>query len=304
MICRLGYLSFFFLLIFSLQSRAQCSYFPADCPSDTQLPDSADRFGNPVLPVEVSMEIRLHNYFSDLMKKQADKKNWQVYQFDESAGSGYLNGDRSGPLGYQLRPPHSYEISFVFIINPDSLRAWQEWQKEFLTNMQEEIKKLTSNNEYSSFNRLQEVYKNKTERFRNSCMIRVKIEVNPEEAIASSITDNIQQTGELHIPHAVVAFRVHNNQTDEKAIFDLNQFNRCNDLAFLLFGNWNITPDGYQYYRAAYHSDKKNIDLVSSKTIHSEKVRTIAVHVEGSPNFINQFLQALDTDKISELIIQ
>src|SRR5436305_15217558 len=109
--CRLF---FIFLLTVTpcIYSHAQsCTWFPADCPSDKQLPDSSDRFANPVTQSEVSMELRLHDFFTTWMQKAAEKKSWHVYQFDESAGSGYLNAERSGPLADHLRPPHDYEIS-------------------------------------------------------------------------------------------------------------------------------------------------------------------------------------------------
>ena len=172
---------------FGFSYAQSCSWFPADCPSDRQLPDSAQRFGNPVIPAEVSMEIRLHDFLTALMQTEAEKKGWQVYQFDESAGSGYLSVDRSGPLADRLRPPHDYEISFIFIVDPDSLRAWQHWQQDFLSNMQEEIKKMTTNNDYSKFAGMQDLKRKKEEGFRNASMLRVKIEINSADAIASSV---------------------------------------------------------------------------------------------------------------------
>ena len=287
---------------FHFSYAQSCSWLPADCPSDRQLPDSSERFGNPVIPAEISMEIRLHDFLTALMQKEAEKKGWQVYQFDESAGSGYPNADRTGPLADHLRPPHDYEISFIFIVDFDSLRAWQHWQQDFLTNMQEEIKKMTTNNDYSKFAGMQDLKKNKEERFRNASMLRVKIEINTADAIASAITEDFHPTGQLNISHAAVAAQYHNDRTDEKAIFDLNQFKRCTDLAFLLFGNWTLKPDGYAYYHPQYRADKKNIDLTTVKTIQSDMVRVIDMHVEGSPRYINLFLQSLDTDQIYRLI--
>jgi hypothetical protein len=292
-------------LLVSPAIRAQaCRYYPADCPSDRQMPDSADRFGNPVTPKEVSMEIRLNGFLSDLMQTQADKKGWEIYRFDESGGSGYLNADRSGPLASSLRPPHDYETSFIFIVNADSLRAWKEWETNFNNNMLAEFEKMKSNNDFSGVAKVQESKKNKTESYRNATQIRVTFQINPGDAIASSITENIHRTSLLNVPHAVLAFQVHNDKMDERAIFDLDQFTRCSDQAFLLFGDWNTKPDGYQYYRPAYQTDKKNTDLVTPKVVSSDKVRTIAMHVEGSPLYINQFLQSLDTQTLTGIIVR
>ncbi len=292
-----------FLILLSTLIRAQsCLHTPADCPSDRQMVDSADRFSNPVTPEEVSMELRMHAFFTVLMQQQADKKDWEMYQYDETAGSGYLNAERSAPLASNLRPPHEYEISFIFIVNNDSLRAWQEWNKKSVEDLLAEMQKMRTNSDFTAINNKQESLKNSTERFRNASMIRVKFAMNPDDAIVSSITDNIHETGHPNVQHAVLAIQVHNDKTDERAIFDLNQFTRCNDLAFLLFGNWNIKSDKYQYYRPAYNADKKNTDLVTPKAIGSTKVRTIELHVEGKPVYINQFLQTLDTEKLYGII--
>ncbi len=281
----------------------QCPYFPADCPSDLQLRDSADRFGNPVVPAEVSMEIRLRDFLTELMQDESEKKGWEVYQYDESAGSGYLNAERSGPLAFTLRPPHNYEISFVIIVNMDSFRAWKEWNKDGSEKLIAQMSKMRTRDDFIAIDNMQDSLKKETERFRNASMIRVKFQINQENAIASSIRESIHRTEELHVPYAALAFRLHNDKTDEQALFDADQFARCDDLSFILFGNWNTKPDAYQFYRAAYRADKKNTDLVTPKNILSDKVRTIVVHVEGSPHFMNQFLESLDSGKLNGIIV-
>ena len=161
---------------------------------------------------------------------------------------------------------------------------------------------MTTNNDYSKFAGMQDLKRKKEEVFRNSSMLRVKIEINTSDAIASAITEDFHRTGQLNVVRAALAAQYHNDRTDEKAIFDLNQFKRCTDLAFILFGNWTLKPDGNEYYHPVYKSDKKNIDLTTAKTIQSDVVRVIAMHVEGSPRYINSFLQSLDTDQLYRLI--
>jgi len=282
---------------------AQCAQYPADCPSDRQLPDSADRFGNPLVPQEVSMELRLHDLFTNIMQVLADKKKWEVYQYDETDGSGYLNGDRSGPLDFNLRPPHDYGISFIFIVNKDSLAAWQEWNKELASQMQEEVDKMKAGIKID----VSAIQANKIKRdnqFRNACMIRVKIGINQETAIASSIEEDTRLVSQLDIPHAVVAFQIHNDKTDDHAIFDLDQFKRCTDLAFVLFGSWNPKPNNYKRYYPLYMSDKKNIDLVTPKKITCDKVRTMVIHVEGAPKYIDQFFNSVDLEGMTRIILK
>lgn len=292
------------LLMASTSIQAQCVQYPADCPSDRQLPDSAERFGNPLVPEEVSMEIRLHDFFTNSMQALAEKKGWEVYQYDETDGSGYLKDDRSGPLSFNLRPPHDYEISFIFIVNKDSLSAWQESYKVWGSKFQDEMEKMKSSGSSTALLNMENDKKNKDLVFRNGCMIRVKIGINEESAIASSIDEDMRITGQLTIPHAVLAFGIHNDKTDERAIFDLDQFKRCTDLAFVLFGSWDPKPNGYHRYHPAYAADRKNTDLVTPKKISCDKVRTIVIHVEGAPQYINQFLRSLDTDNLIRIVGQ
>jgi hypothetical protein len=287
-----------------LYTQAQaCPWFPADCPAD-QLGDSVERLNNPVAPQEISMEFRMHDFLTDQMQMLADKKKWELHPYDESHGTGFLNADRSGPLAFNLRPPHEYEISFIFIVNADSLRAWQEWQKEFILDMAAQAEKISQgNNDFSAITKMQDSQKRITERFRRASMIRVKFVLNAADgATLSSIQDNMHPTGSLAVPHAVLAMEAHNNQTDERTIFDLNQFTRTGDLAFILFGNWNLKPNAYQYYYPVYKADRKNMDLVTPKNITSDKIRTIVMHVEGAPAYLHQFLQTLDTDKLNQII--
>src|ERR1700759_1657332 len=64
---------------FGFSHAQSCSWFPADCPSDRQLPDSAERFGNPVIPAEVSMEIRLHDFLTGMVQKEPKNKGYEIY---------------------------------------------------------------------------------------------------------------------------------------------------------------------------------------------------------------------------------
>jgi hypothetical protein len=302
---RISFYLYILASVFSNGLQAQCDQFPADCPSNRQLPDSADRFSNPLIPAEVSMEIRLHETLTGMMQELAEKKQWELYQFDESDGSGYLNAARTGPLEPGLRPPHDYEIAFVFIVNKDSLQAWREWDNAWISKVQQEAEKIkASGSGFEGIKKMQAEKKAADDRYRNASMIRVKIDINPESAIASSITENIHQTGSPHVPHALVSQQWHNNVTDEHVIFDLDQFKRCTDLVFILMGEWNPNPDQYQRYHPQYAANGKTAEHARSNSIPSDRVRAIAMHVEGSPNYMQQFLQSLNVDGLNNLIVR
>jgi hypothetical protein len=112
-----------------------CSYAPADCPTTRSDPygspeDSISRLGNPVLPREITMENRLRVKLARLMERVAQKEGWEVVQLSEDLASGErdANGD---VLAYPLRPPHWIVFHYQFIVNTDSLRAWDSWQQRF-----------------------------------------------------------------------------------------------------------------------------------------------------------------------------
>jgi hypothetical protein len=283
------------LLLPLLQAAAQCPQFPADCPSDIQLPDSAARLLNPVLPQEVSMELRLHGFLSGLIQQVADRQHWDLYEYEESAATGFLNAERTGPLAYRFRPPHEYAIGFVIIISRDSLDAWKHWwNNDYMTLfVPENAARIES---------IQAMGKKRTGLFRNASMLRVKIGVNENQSPPSSNMDGIRQTGKLQVAGASLALMMHNDKPDEQAMFDVDQFNRCSDFAFLLFGKWNLRPDAGGMYRPAYCSDPKNTDKTSIKAVPCDQVQNMVMHVEGSPSSVRLFLSLFDSQKLANQI--
>lgn len=121
----------------ALRTTAQgCPAWPADCPDRDYVnydraEDSAARMGNPVLPIEVSMELRLRQQVRQLMDRIAKQEGWEVAQINESASSGQLNADGTAPLKYELRRPHWVSFTYQFVVNKDSLAAYGDWIKEF-----------------------------------------------------------------------------------------------------------------------------------------------------------------------------
>jgi hypothetical protein len=72
----------------------------------------------------------------------------------------------------------------------------------------------------------------------------------------------------------------------------------------LLFGKWILKQDQYHSYHSAYFADKKNTDAGTVKKIPCDKVQTIVLHVEGSPKYINEFIQSFDTEKLNRLVVK
>jgi hypothetical protein len=118
-----------FLFAFALSNanaQGNCEYFPADCPDNIEdARDSDICISNLILPQEISMQNKLRELVTSLMNETAKKTGWPVYEYSEAAGSGIKSGEKA--LAYPFRRPYQWQISFVFIVNEDSLHAWQSW---------------------------------------------------------------------------------------------------------------------------------------------------------------------------------
>ncbi|MDP4262174.1 MAG: hypothetical protein Q8941_06550 [Bacteroidota bacterium] len=123
----------------SLYIQAQpCETFPADCPGNIEdARDSNTCINNFILPQEITMQNKLREQVSVLMNEAGKKTNWPVYEFAEAPGSGILSGTTALP--YPLRHPYQWQISFIFIVNEDSLHAWQAWYNNDLQNASNKV---------------------------------------------------------------------------------------------------------------------------------------------------------------------
>jgi hypothetical protein len=121
----------FFSILIQLSARAQtCQQFPADCPETGNIEATQDRttcINNWISQQEIDMQNRLRKFTTDMMEAIAAKNKWQVYELSEMPGAGQAIDGNTKLLPDALRPPYQYSISFIFIVNDDSLRAWQNW---------------------------------------------------------------------------------------------------------------------------------------------------------------------------------
>jgi len=117
------------LIQFSVRAQT-CQQFPADCPETGNIEatqDSAACISNWISPQEIAMQSVLRRFITNMMENIAAKNKWQVYQLNEMYGAGQAIDGNTKLLPDALRPPYQYSISFVFIVNEDSLKAWQNW---------------------------------------------------------------------------------------------------------------------------------------------------------------------------------
>ncbi len=134
-------LLFLFSFIFSTTIRAQsCSFYPADCPGNMLSKGQVfcdDRF---IISEEIKMQDKIRDFFTERMEEIAETKKWEFYELDESSDGQFLmpanQNEKAYPLPYPLRSPHGFQISFVFIVNADSLKVWKDWFNNMAENAQ------------------------------------------------------------------------------------------------------------------------------------------------------------------------
>jgi len=376
------------VLFYQLDLRAQnCDQFPADCPDNETLQQQAGKkWAGPAdlkVKEEYAMQDSLRHFTTAMMHDAAKKKNWECYAFLEDDDPGIGIGGNTKPLPYKLRRPCQWAISYVFIVNRDSLEAWRNWynndlqnrandvvnsykesnnnlpgddlqkkypdsaayygdvktkymtghagdyQKALLSGDQKGIKKyedemkkyddkinslITKANEntthgFSASEKknqgLQDYKLTRTIAFRNASIVRITIQFNHDIAgpndFASSDPEKAARINKAtrpgNIPAALFSVFQHNNEPD-------NEWGHGPDVAFLYFGKWDLKTDEYYFHHAGFSKDKKNTDPVSVKEIPCDKVQTITISAEGSPKYINQFLQSLDSQKLNSIIFK
>jgi len=147
---------------------------------------------------------------------------------------------------------------------------------------------------------LQASIREHTVRFRNASMIRVKFKLNPR-LISLHLSESMTMTRPVHLTGASQGFLLHNKDPYEKAIHDLDQFERSTDLGVLLLGSWKQQNAVEGTYSPEFALNPKNMDNYSSKSIQSDQVQAIAIFVEGNPENINTFFSALNLEKLNSL---
>jgi len=130
------------VIILPMAAMAQvtdCRQFPAPCPHSGEINQAMDfstrEQGNAVTAQEMAMETNLRNLLTNMLQKVARPNHWQVYELTESdydRPNTLINYARWCATPYEKRPPHLYEISFILIVNKDSLQAWKDWYSNVL----------------------------------------------------------------------------------------------------------------------------------------------------------------------------
>jgi hypothetical protein len=131
-------LLFITFIFFSTSLFAQdfpCNYWPAPCPNTTsleQVDDGPQRKQNGAIDQTLAFTRKMRNQLTDLMLKTAKQNNWRVYELMEDVFDGppfiFVNYDAWDKTPYEKRPPISDDITFIMIVNKDSLNQWKNWR--------------------------------------------------------------------------------------------------------------------------------------------------------------------------------
>lgn len=124
-----------------------CPQEPAPCPDATAIGVAMDAVtrtkNNDVFLQEMNMENKVRNLVTDEVRRIAKVNNWSVYELNEwgptSPSHFFISFDAWEATPFNKRPPHNYEISFVFILNKDSLHAWKNWLVNDVTKQSSQV---------------------------------------------------------------------------------------------------------------------------------------------------------------------
>ncbi len=112
-----------------------CNYWPAPCPNSAsieQADDGPQRKQNGAIDQTLAFTRKMRNQLTDFMQKVAKQNGWRVYELMEDVFDGppfqFIGFDTWEKTPYEKRPPASDDITFILIINTDSLNQWKNWR--------------------------------------------------------------------------------------------------------------------------------------------------------------------------------
>jgi hypothetical protein len=93
-----------------------------------------------IVSEEIKMQDMIRDFLTDQMETLGKLKKWEVYELDENSDGVCLipvnRNEKAYPVPYSIRSPHGLQISFVFIVNEDSLQVWKDWFNNMAENAQ------------------------------------------------------------------------------------------------------------------------------------------------------------------------
>lgn len=297
--------AFLLYLLLAPQPRAaaQCTLTPADCPEATDYgspDDSTNRMGNPLLPMEITLENRLRQWSNDLIDQIATREHWTYIELNETYSSGFRAADNS-VLAYPLRPPHWLVIRYQLIVSEDSLAAWRSWLGTFsqrrldatLAYAKQQVGQTNAakaNEDFENERRRQTIH------YREAATLVVEFEFNTEYVNIAGAPANPPSSAPASPATTILWF---NNPNPEFNSIDL--FDRTHNNVIVLAGAWSRSPDGHAY-RPAWKNSKTATDLSTPKQFPSDRVQTLDCRLSGNLAAMSTLLADLQKSAIHPIV--
>jgi hypothetical protein len=119
-----------FLMIGKCQ-KLPCPYYPAPCPEEDYIHKYSDvntLLSNGIIQQEIAFDKDKKILTFNTVNKIAKENNWEFFELDEfSYNFNYVKPS----FAYDIRPPHMYSISFLFIVNKDEIENWRSYQTSY-----------------------------------------------------------------------------------------------------------------------------------------------------------------------------
>lgn len=120
------------LSVTSIIQAQQCDVYPADCPHEESINSAKDKdiaITNNLLPQETATQNKIRIFFTGHFTQITTQQRWKLYEFNEAYAAATCA--RQSVTSYSTKPPCSYNISFLIIMNEDTLAAWKKWADDF-----------------------------------------------------------------------------------------------------------------------------------------------------------------------------
>jgi hypothetical protein len=134
--CKLILLSAIYFIGVSVKAQNYAQW-PAEKPRTGFIENAQSkqvRLQNRTRPQVIAMQDKMRAFFNENMEALSQKTGWLVVELDEFCSDGNVYHNEDGTVQdvpFNKCPPGSFNITYQFIANKDSLAAWKIYQSNF-----------------------------------------------------------------------------------------------------------------------------------------------------------------------------
>ncbi|MDE3184734.1 MAG: hypothetical protein KGM16_15050 [Bacteroidota bacterium] len=133
----------------------RCTYWPAPCQNTDAISTANDwttrMKDNIALIQELKFEKKMRLQLYNILAEAAKRNHWELYELTEEAYDGppspSISYEEWESTPYEKRPPASVDITFIILVNKDSLSKWKNWEVEFQSKMDNSAQQYNSASE-------------------------------------------------------------------------------------------------------------------------------------------------------------